>query len=238
MMLVLLYLLIQIYLYLKVFASYDPATSTNTSEINTNVLSGINDWASQTQINNFNSTFRLGSFEKAISLADSSITDVSTQLTLLRYIRPTTNQTNTYCIATGGALYDSNPSNNDGTTCKKEPILLSGTFRTSDRPGVDQQFEDDGFGNLRTFYNTGNRKVYTNNAAGTVNYSTGEVCFGPVAIIGAGVNIPVNGISITELQLVGLTKRSITCFQFLFYHSANVSKFLLQPLGTIINIVN
>ena len=95
-------------------------------------------------------------------------------------------------------LYDSNPSNNDGTTCKKEPVCLSGTFRTSDRPGVDQQFEDDGFGNLRTFYNTGNKKVYTNNAAGTVNYSTGEVCFGPVAIIGAGVNIPVNGVSITD----------------------------------------
>ena len=69
-----------IYLYLKVFASLI-STSTNTSEINTNVLSGINDWASQTQINNFNSTFRLGSFEKAVQLSDSSITDVSTQLT-------------------------------------------------------------------------------------------------------------------------------------------------------------
>ena len=232
-----------IYLYLKVFASYDPATSTNTSEINTNVLSGINDWASQTQINNFNSTFRLGSFEKAISLADSSITDVSTQLTLLRYIRPTTNQTNTYCIATGGALYDSNPSNNDGTTCKKEPILLSGTFRTSDRPGVDQQFEDDGFGNLRTFYNTGNRKVYTNNAAGTVNYSTGEVCFGPVAIIGAGVNIPVNGISITDTTTGA---GSVTNADLLptglsipvLFIPANVSTIPASTPGTIINIVN
>ncbi len=232
-----------IYLYLKVFASYDPATSSNTSEINTNVLKGINDWATQTQINNFNSTFRLGSFEKAVSLSDASITDVSTQLTLLRYIRPTTNQTNTYCIATGGALYDSNPSNTDGTSCKKEPILLSGTFRSSDRPGVDQQFEDDGFGNLRTFYNTGNRKVYTNNAAGTVNYATGEVCFGPVAIIGAGINIPTTGVSITDTTTgVG----SVTNGDLLptglsipvLFIPANVSTIPASTPGTIINIVN
>ena len=151
------------------FAQYDTATASNTSDIKTNIQNGINDWATQTQINNFNSTFRSGDFEKAVTLSDNSVTDVSIQLSLLRYIRPVTNQTNTYCIATGGDLYDSNPSNNDGT-CKKEPILLSGTFRTSDRPGIDQQFEDDGYGNLKTFYNTGTRKVYTNNNAGTVNY--------------------------------------------------------------------
>ena len=181
--------------------------------------------------------------DRAISLADSSITDVSTQLTLLRYIRPTTNQTNTYCIATGGALYDSNPSNNDGTTCKKEPILLSGTFRTSDRPGVDQQFEDDGFGNLRTFYNTGNRKVYTNNAAGTVNYSTGEVCFGPVAIIGAGVNIPVNGITITDTTTGAGSVSNADLLPTglsipVLFIPANVSTIPASTPGTIINIVN
>ena len=67
---------------------------------------------------------------------------------------------------------------------------MSGTFRTADRPGVDQQFEDDGYGNLKTFYNTGNKKVYTNSAAGTVNYMTGEVCFGPINIISTGTSVP------------------------------------------------
>ena len=125
------------------------------------------DWETQTQINNFNSTFRAQAFEKAVTLSDNSLSDVSLQLSILKYIYPNTNQTNTYCIATGADLYDSAPSNSDGTNCKKEPILLSGPFRTADRPGIDQQFEDDGFGNLRTFYNTGNKKVYTNNAAGS-----------------------------------------------------------------------
>jgi hypothetical protein len=109
-------------------------------------------------------------------------------------------------VSIGSGLYNSSPSSDgdgsdgdddgsggNGTTkCYKEPVILSGTFRTYDRPGVDQQFEDDGYGLLRMFYNTGNKKVYTNNSAGTVNYETGQVCFGPVNIIGAGSNIPDN----------------------------------------------
>ena len=231
-----------IYIYLKVYAQYNTATATNTSDIKTNIQNGINDWASQTQINNFNSTFRSGDFEKAVALSDDSVTDVSIQLSLLRYIRPVTNQTNTYCIATGGALYDSNPSNNDGT-CKKEPILLSGTFRTSDRPGIDQQFEDDGFGNLRTFYNTGNKKVYTNNAAGTVNYTTGEICFGPIAIVGAGVNVPTSGVTITDATTgAGSVTDSALLPSDLaipvLFIPANVSTVPASTPGTIINVIN
>ena len=114
----------------------------------------------------------MNSYQKAIALANKCVSDVSVQTSLLKYITPISNQTNTYCVSIGSGLYDSNPSNNDGdgsdgsaNQCKKEPVILSGTFRTYDRPGINQQFEDDGFGNLRMFYNTGIKKVYTNNAA-------------------------------------------------------------------------
>ena len=232
------------YLYLKVFAQYDPGTASNTSDIKTNVQNGINDWASQSQINNFNSTFRAQAFEKAVTLSDNSISDVSLQLSILKYIRPNTNQTNTYCISTGSELYDSAPSNSDGTNCKKEPVLLSGPFRTADRPGIDQQFEDDGFGNLRTFYNTGNKKVYTNNAAGTVNYATGQICFGPINIIGAGVDTPPSGsVSITDSTTgVGtIVDANLlpTGLQIpVLFIPANVATIPAATPGTIINIIN
>ena len=118
----------------------------------------------------------------------------------MKYIKPDSNQTNTYCVSTGGNLYDSAPSQDEGDgSCKKEPVILSGTFRTADRPGVDQQFEDDGYGNLRTFYNTGIRKIYTSDTAGTVNYDTGEICFGPVNVINAGGGTFVAGaVTITD----------------------------------------
>ena len=232
------------YLYLKVFAQYDPGTASNTSDIKTNVQNGINDWASQSQINNFNSTFRAQAFEKAVTLSDNSISDVSLQLSILKYIKPNTNQTNTYCISTGSELYDSAPSNSDGTTCKKEPVLLSGPFRTADRPGIDQQFEDDGFGNLRTYYNTGNKKVYTNNAAGTVNYITGQICFGPINIIGAGIDTPPSGsVSITDTTTgVGTiidANQLPTGLQIpVLFIPANVATIPAATPGTIINIIS
>ena len=248
------------YLYLKVFAQYDPGTASNTSDIKTNVQNGINDWASQSQINNFNSTFRAQAFEKAVTLSDNSLSDVSLQLSILKYINPNTNQTNTYCIATGSDLYDSAPSNTgdgsstgDGTgtagvttstSCKKEPVLLSGPFRTADRPGIDQQFEDDGFGNLRTFYNTGNKKVYTNNAAGTVNYATGQICFGPINIIGAGIDTPPTGsVSITDSTtgvgtIIDATQLPTGLQIPVLFIPANVATIPAATPGTVINIIN
>ena len=233
------------YIYNKVFVQYDTGSGSNISEISSDIQNGINDWATQTEINNFNSTFRAQQFKKAISLSNNAVSDVSLQTTILKYIKPNTNQTNTYCISTGGALYNSAPSRDGGDgECKKEPILLSGTFRTADRPGVDQQFEDDGYGNLRTFYNTGNKKVYTNNAAGTVNYDTGEICFGPVNIIGAGSNVPpLSNLNITDsvtgvgnvINTDDLTDGLIIPVLFIPANNATIPA---TTPGTIINIVN
>ena len=197
------------------------------------------------QINNFNSTFKAQDFQRSIILSDSCISDLSVQTTLLKYVRPNTNQTNTYCVSTGSPLYNSAPGSDDGDgSCKKEPVILSGTFRTADRPGVDQQFEDDGYGNLRTFYNSGTKKVYTNNFAGTVNYDSGEICFGPVNVIGAGVNVPSNAdINITD-TVTGVggvvnADNLPTGLQIpVVFIPANSTTIPASTPGTIINIVN
>ncbi len=233
-----------LYIYTKVFVLYDTGSSSDTSTIKTNVQTSISQWATQTQINNFNSTFRSQAYEKAITLSNNAITDVSLQVTLLRYIVPVSNQTNTYTISTGSALYNSAPSKTslsiDGA---KEPILLSGQFRSADRPGVDQQFEDDGYGNLRTFYNTGTRKVYTNTSAGTVNYDTGEIAFGPISVIGTGTNIATSGITITDSTTgagsvsdpAALPTALSLPIQFI---PANSSTIPASTPGTIINLVS
>ena len=234
-----------LYIYNKIFALYDTGCGSNASDIKTNIQNSITQWASQTGINNFNSTFKAQDFQRSIILSDSCISDLSVQTTLLKYVRPNTNQTNTYCVSTGSPLYNSAPGSDDGDgSCKKEPVILSGTFRTADRPGVDQQFEDDGYGNLRTFYNSGTKKVYTNNFAGTVNYDTGEICFGPVNVIGAGVNIPSNAdINITD-TVTGVggvvnADNLPTGLQIpVVFIPANSTTIPASTPGTIINIVN
>ena len=113
---------------------------------------------------------------------------------MVKYISPATAETNTYCISTGSPLYNSAPGNDSGGDinaadfCFKEPVIRSARFRTMDRPTTDQYFEDDGFGNLYSYYNSGNRKIITNRTAGTVNYDSGNICFGPTNIIGSGGN--------------------------------------------------
>ena len=234
-----------IYINLKLFVSYDPGCGSNPAEIQSDINLGIQDWATQTQINNFNSTFRATDFEKAVTLSNKCVNDVSLQTTILKYLKPTPNQTNTYCISTGSDLYNSAPSQDgsDGTTCKKEPILLSGTFRTADRPGVDQQFEDDGFGNLRTFYNTGTRKIYTNDTAGTVNYDTGQVCFGPINVIGSGTNIPPASAITTTDPTTGIgnvsdpTQIPVDIQIPVVFVPANTTTIPASTPGTVINII-
>ena len=234
-----------LYIYNKIFALYDTGCGSNASDIKTNIQNSITQWATQTGINNFNSTFKAQDFQRSIILSDSCISDLSVQTTLLKYVKPNTNQTNTYCVSTGSPLYNSAPGSDDGDgSCKKEPVILSGSFRTADRPGVDQLFEDDGYGNLRTFYNSGTKKVYTNNFAGTVNYDTGEVCFGPVNVIGAGVNVPsAADINVTDTVTgVGSVVNADNLPSGLqipvVFIPANSTTIPASTPGTIINIVN
>ena len=234
-----------LYIYNKIFALYDTGCGSNASDIKTNIQNSITQWASQTGINNFNSTFKAQDFQRSIILSDSCISDISVQTTLLKYVKPNTNQTNTYCVSTGGPLYNSAPGSDDSDgSCKKEPVILSGSFRTADRPGVDQLFEDDGYGNLRTFYNSGTKKVYTNNFAGTVNYDTGEVCFGPVNVIGAGVNVPsAADINVTDTVTgVGGVVNADNLPSGLqipvVFIPANSTTIPASTPGTIINIIN
>jgi hypothetical protein len=235
-----------LYIYNKIFALYDTGCGSNASDIKTNIQNSITQWASQTQINNFNSTFKGQDFQRSIILSDSCISDVSVQTTLLKYINPNTNQTNTYCVSTGSPLYNSAPGQDGAadTSCKKEPVILSGSFRTADRPGIDQYFEDDGYGNLRTFYNSGTKKVYTNNFAGTVNYDTGEACFGPVNIIGAGVNTASDAdITVTDTvtgagSVTNADNLPANLQIPVVFIPANSTTIPSSTPGTIINIVN
>ena len=128
-------------------------------------------------------------------------------------------------------------------TCKKEPVILSGTFRTFDRPGIDQQFEDDGYGNLRMFYNTGNKKVYTDENAGNVDYDTCKICFGPANIIGAGDNItdPTN-VNVTNATtgtgtIIDLSLLPTDLTIPIIFIPANNATIPSTTPGTIINIV-
>ena len=191
------------YIYPKLFITYDTETSSrDIDKIAANAQDAINNYTRNSTINNFNGTFSKTKFENAITLSDKNIADVSTQISTLLYLPIVKGETNTYCGSTGNQLYDSNPSGGgddgsgdgdgsgnggntggDGSGCKKAPVVRSGHFYTAENPGVLQYFEDDGEGKLQIYSDTGNRQVVINDNAGTVDYGSGKVCFGPVTIV-------------------------------------------------------
>ena len=83
---------------------------------------------------------------------------------------------------TGTAGTGTGGTGTGGGLCEQIPVVRSSGFRTIDQPGLTQYFEDDGNGNLRTYYVSDAKKVYTNRSAGTVDYNSGNVCFGPINI--------------------------------------------------------
>lgn len=126
---------------------------------------------------------------------------------------------------TGGGGGNGNGGNGTGDgVCYKEPVIKSGQFVTTDRPDVIQYFEDDGFGNLRTYYNSGSSKIYTNNAAGTVNYTTGRICFGPVSISDPTSVVPIQIIPTNVSNIRAATPGTIV--------SLPIPSITVVPIGT------
>ena len=128
----------------------------------------------------------------------------------------------------GGSGSGGNGGGNGGNggdgICYKEPVIKSGQFVTSDRPDVIQYFEDDGFGNLRTYYNSGSSKIYTNNGAGTVDYATGKICFGPVSISEPTSVVPVQIIPTNVSNIKPATPGTIV--------SLPIPSITVVPIGT------
>ncbi|AGG54300.1 hypothetical protein CYWG_00016 [Cyanophage S-SSM6b] len=233
-----------LYIPTSLFVFYDPTkTSKSIAELQGLVLGAIEQFAGQEDINNFGSTFSLSKYNKAIGLADTAIDSASVQTTLLRYLTVNADTVDTYCTDFGSPIYDSNPSNDGGDSgdgssggnggnggdgnggvCYKEPVIKSGQFVTTDRPTVIQYFEDDGFGNLRTYYNSGSSKIYTNNGAGTVDYSTGKICFGPVSISDPTSVIPVQIIPTNVSNIKPATPGTIV--------SLPIPSITVVPIGT------
>lgn len=243
-----------LYIPTNLFVFYDPTkTSKSISELQNLVLGSLEQFANQENINNFGSTFSLSKYEKAITLADNAIDSASVQTTLLRYMKPKKDTVDTYCTDFGSPIYDSNPSNdsgggggigdggdsgddgggsgddggggNGGGVCYKEPVILSGQFITTDRPDVVQYFEDDGFGNLRTYYNSGSSKIYTNNEAGTVDYGSGKICFGPVSITEPIDQLPVQIIPTNISTVTPATPGTVI--------SLPIPNITVVPIGTL-----
>ena len=157
-----------LYLVLGVTAKYN---STMTEKSKSDIKALVETTVSTFNTNNlqkFDSVFRHSNFVKDIDETDTSILSSTATLKLKRVVTPTLNAITKYTVSFNNAVY--HPAMNwSQTVVESTGFYLSGNTN-------EQFIDDDGNGNLRTFYLLGGTtKTITNAQAGTINYNTGEV---------------------------------------------------------------
>jgi len=157
-----------LYLVLGVTAKYN---STLTEKSKSDIKALVETTISSFNTNNlqkFDSVFRHSNLVKDIDETDTAILSSTATVKLKRIITPTLNAITKYTIAFNNTAY--HPSANWAqTVVESTGFYLSGNTN-------EQFIDDDGNGNLRTFYLLGGTtKTITNAQAGTINYNTGVV---------------------------------------------------------------
>jgi len=214
--------------------TYYTSSKTNLSESDliTSINSTIKEFGKQEGLNQFNNNFQVSKLLKSVDNSDKAFESTQMQLSISRKFIPNFNFIETYCLNFGNPLYQVNASLNSATVdtggatgtssspCSSvlPAIIRSSAFYTADLPRTPQYFEDDGYGNLRTYYLENAEKVYTNNKAGFVHYATGKFCFGPINITTAPINVISDGaITVTAIP-------------------SNIGTILTPDPGTVLNI--
>ena len=157
-----------LYLVLGVTAKYN---STVTEKSKSDIQALVETTVSSFNTNNlqkFDSVFRHSNLVREIDETDTSILSSTATLKLKRVVTPTLNAITKYTISFNNAVYHPAASWSQ-TVVESTGFYLSGNSN-------EQFIDDDGNGNLRTFYLLGGTtKTITNAEAGTVNYNTGVV---------------------------------------------------------------
>jgi hypothetical protein len=179
------------YIFLKVdsVAYYDPSKSIYDANALKLIVKNAIATYSNTELTKFEGVFRHSKLSAKIDAADKSIVSNITKFTLHQYLTPVYGQMINYAIDFYNPIYK-----NEFETA--ENSVSSSGFRIT---GDSRIFylEDDGRQYLRMYYLDNTTKMYTENAAGTVNYLTGHI----EILIRISSIIPVNasdsGIQIT-----------------------------------------
>ena len=157
-----------LYLVLGVTAKYN---STVTEKSKSDIKALVETTVSTFNTNNlqkFDSVFRHSNLLRNIDETDTSILSSTATMKLKRVVSPTLNAITKYTVSFNNTVY--HPAINwSQTVVESTGFYLSGNTN-------EQFIDDDGNGNIRTFYLLGGTtKTITNAEAGTVNYNTGVV---------------------------------------------------------------
>ena len=157
----------------------DGILSESTEEkLRNKAIQALQEYGDSEDLSNFGKTFSVSKLHTDILQSDKNIEDVISSISLYKVEDyPVESVPKSFTFDFGTQL---------NCTCSTTPgkTIQSSVYYTTDRPAVEQYFEDDGFGNLRSYTLSNNRKVILDRNVGTYDCETGLIVFGPVNIEG------------------------------------------------------
>jgi hypothetical protein len=142
-------------------------TNKSSTDLETSVSAAISTF-SDNKLEKLEGIFRYSKFAGMIDNVDTSILSNITTIRMSQVLTPTIDTAAKYTISFNNAFYHPH----DGHT----PILDSTGFVITVSSNTNTlYFDDDGSGNVRTYYLTGSAKTYVDSTAGTIDYTTGKI---------------------------------------------------------------
>ena len=166
-----------------VFKFNSSKTTSTAAELATDVTNTLISFDDDT-LGQFEGMFRHSQVTGLIDDTDTSITSNITTVMMGQNFTPTTTASTSYILQFNNAIFHPHAAHESGTG----GVIASTGFTISGDTTNEIFFDDDGSGNIRTFYLVAGVRVYKDETAGTVDYTTGK--------------ITINGIFITSISNV------------------------------------
>ena len=155
------------------------ATTKTASTIETNVRTVMTDY-NTSDLGQFDGVFRFSKLSRLIDAADSSILSNITTLRIEKTFTPTLNASNQYVLNFANAFFHPHAGHNSmmGGITSSTGFTISGNTNTL-------FLDDDGNGNIRTYYLVGGTtRTYLDSTAGTIDYTNGKITLTSLNITG------------------------------------------------------
>lgn len=165
---------------LKTNFKFDSKTTTKSvGDLETLIRTTISNYNSS-DLQNFDVVFRHSKISRLIDGTDSSILSNSTRITLNKILTPVLNTITQYVINFNNPLYNPHVDHN-----KVMGGITSSTGFTISTNTNTLYLDDDGSGNIRTYYLVGGTtRTYVDSTAGTIDYTTGKIVLTDLTITG------------------------------------------------------
>ena len=184
-------------LILGITIMYDSsATTYNADQIASLVATTVSNY-NTSDLQLFNAPFRHSKLLGLIDATDTSILNSVATVTMAKNFTPTLSVSTSYNLNFNNKFY--NP--HSGHNADAGGIISSTGFYLNSVTTTEYFFDDDGAGNLRSYYLVAGVRTYNDLTAGTVDYINGKITINAIIITGIG---EVDGTSSSIIRITAL----------------------------------